>query len=163
MRRGEGERPRILSQTPGRLRVHLPGWHGGQPDRIETRVRQLPGVDAARANPLTGNVLIRFDPRVTGPQPLLEALRPQPGPDGAGGELGRGFSATPFLRVGVRGLLGHAAVDALWFGAGFLGRSVGLPLAGLGPLHLLMDVVVWGAALASAGGASRPAPAGPRP
>src|SRR5581483_9429692 len=52
------------------------------------------------------------------------------------------------LRVGVRGLLGHAVVDSLWFGAGFLGSALGLPLAGLGPLHVLMDIAVWTMAFA---------------
>jgi hypothetical protein len=43
-------------------------------------------------------------------------------------------------------------VDSLWFGAGFLGSAFGLPLAGLGPLHVLMDIAVWGMALGSANG-----------
>jgi hypothetical protein len=143
------------------VRVHLPGWTGDGQDRIETRLREFPGVEAAQANPLTGNVLIRFNPRTTGPQPLLAALQQQPEvvapeeparseSDGAAGQA-RGLSASPWFRVGMRGLLGHAVVDSLWFGAGFLGRSLGLPLAGLRPLHLVLDVMVWGAALASAG------------
>jgi hypothetical protein len=111
---------------------------------------------------LTGNVLIRFDPRTTGPQPVVAALQPRgPGPQGIFAQAarngttapqGRTSSASPLLQAAVRGILGHAAVDALWFGAGFLGQSVGLPLAGLGPLHLLSDVLVWGAALTSATG-----------
>ena len=56
----------------------------------------------------------------------------------------------------VRGLLGHGAVDSVWFAAGFLGESLGLPLAGLGPLHVLMDIAVWGMALASGTGPSHP-------
>jgi hypothetical protein len=65
-----------------------------------------------------------------------------------------GPATSLWLRVGVRGLLGHALVDSLWFTAGFLGKALGLPLAGLGPLHVLMDVAVWGAALGSASGGS---------
>ena len=61
------------------------------------------------------------------------------------------------MRVGVRGLLGHAAVDSVWFAAGFLGETLGLPLAGLGPLHVLMDIAVWGMALASGTGRSHSA------
>jgi hypothetical protein len=53
------------------------------------------------------------------------------------------------LRVGVRGFLGHAVVDSVWFAAGFLGETLGLPLAGLGPLHILTDIAVWAIALAS--------------
>jgi hypothetical protein len=145
MRHGDGGQPQVLSLTPGRLRVHLPGWHGERADRIEARLRAVPGVRAVQANPLTGNVLVRFDPAAAVPT-ILAALprQPEPGPD-------NGLSSvSSFVRFGVRGLLGHAAVDALWFGAGSLGQSLGVPLAGaLGSLHILLDVVVWGLALTS--------------
>jgi hypothetical protein len=153
---------RVLSVIPGRMRLHMPGWADGDRDELEARLRQAPGVEAVEANPLTGNVLIRFDPRTVGPKRLLAALQPPgPGPQAilARAALndvmtspGRTSSASPLLQVAVRGVLGHAAMDALWFGAGFLGQSVGLPLAGLGPLHFLLDVLVWGAALTSATG-----------
>jgi hypothetical protein len=147
-RREEKGQPLVLSLVPGRMRVHLPGWDGDEPDRIEARLRALPGVEAARANPLTGNVLVRFDRRAVEAPAILAALQAQPGPGSAG--PGPGRLAAPLLRVGVRGVLGHAVVDAAWFGAGFLGRSAGLSLAAwLGPLHLLSDILVWGAALAS--------------
>ena len=57
-------RPSVVHSLPGRLRVHLPRYatHGR---RLAGRVRHLPGVTRARANPLTGNVLIEFDPRAT--------------------------------------------------------------------------------------------------
>jgi hypothetical protein len=171
--RSSAENLRVLSLTPGRMRLHLRGWTPGGVEHMEGRLGRVPGVERVQASRLTGNVLIRFDTRRTSPNQLLlaaagaweeriaEARRgEQPRP---GGRSGRGPGPSALVRVGVRGLLGHAAVDALWFGAGFLGRSAGLPLAGLGPLHVLMDVVVWGAALASAGGASRPAPASSRP
>jgi hypothetical protein len=144
----------VLSQTPGRLRVHLPDWTGG-PGAIESRLLRVPGVEAVQANPLTGNILIRFTPGATGVPSILAALHQLPGPPAPE----RGQSASPWLRVGIRGLLGHAVVDSLWFGAGFLGQSFGLPLAGLGPLHVLLDAAAWGAALASAGETS-PQPSG---
>jgi hypothetical protein len=146
-------RIRVLSLTPGRLRIHLSDWSGDGRERIESRLLRMPGVQVAQVNPLTGNVLIHFSPVATGVPSILAALQQLPGPeaDGAGADQGRGPSASLWLRVGIRGLLGHAVVDSLWFGAGFLGQSVGLPLAGLGPLHVLLDIAVWGAALASAG------------
>jgi hypothetical protein len=161
MRAGKGQEPRILSLTPGRIRVHLPNGTGSAPEQVAETLRQLPGVEAVQANPLTGNVLIRFDPHTIGHPSLLAALQ-QPAPKPSGNEAG-GLSTSALVQVGVRGVLGHAVVDACWFGAGFLGKSVGLPLLGaLGPLHLLLDVVVWGAALASVNGrksaGSRPAP-----
>jgi hypothetical protein len=160
MRSRKVEQPRVLSLTPGRVRVHLPGRTGNGRGQVEGRLRQVRGVEAVEVNPLTGNVLIRFDPRSTGLPSLLAVLQPRPesGPPEAaviaGGvppraDHGPGLSASPLLRFGVRGFLGHAAVDAFWFGAGYLGRRLGLPLSGLGPLHVLLDVVVWGTALAA--------------
>lgn len=142
MRPHVAEGPRILSLVPGRMRVHLPGGTGGERQRLDILLRRLPGVESVQANPRTGNVLIHFDPRLTDAQRLLPALPRGPGP-------GHSRWGSALARVGVRGLIGHAVVDTLWFGAGFLGQSVGLPLAGLGPLHLLLDALVWGAALAS--------------
>ena len=46
----------------------MPGWAGGDGDQIKARLRQVPGLEAVQANPLTGNVLVNFNPRVTGPQ-----------------------------------------------------------------------------------------------
>jgi hypothetical protein len=47
----------------------------------------------------------------------------------------------------LHGLLGHALVDVVFYTAAFA-EPFGLPLAGLGVLHLGCDVVVWTAALA---------------
>lgn len=141
-----GDNFRILSLIPGRMRLHLPGWTEGDAQRIEDHLRRVDGVQRVQANPLTRNILVRFDPRSTEKSMLLEKL---------GGELtlyATGEDRAIFsprvphpslVKVGVRGLLGHAIVDSLWLGAGFLGKAVGLPLAMLGPLHILMDIGVW--------------------
>jgi len=153
----------------------LPGWTAGDVEWVETRLCQVNGVESVQANPLTGNVLIHFDRRTTGEKTLLveleeawegllaaqqrvEAPRSKPRTqDGTRRPVdGRGLSTSSLMRVGVRGLLGHAAVDSVWFAAGFLGETLGLPLAGLGPLHVLMDIAVWGMALASGTGPSHP-------
>ena len=171
MRSRAVDHPRLLSLTAGRTRVHLPGWAAREQDQLEARLRQVRGVEAVQANPLTGNVLIRFDPRVTGEQGILAeinqfrdgllAVRQPPqaprlmyatGDTSRQPMKGRGLTTSPLMRVGVRGLLGQAVVDSLWFAAGFLGEAFGLPLAGLGPLHVLTDVAVWGMALGSARG-----------
>jgi uncharacterized membrane protein YbaN (DUF454 family) len=54
--------------------VHLPHWSGTHGEQIVAAVRRLPGVTSVEANPLTGNVLIRFEPKQTGVATLLEAL-----------------------------------------------------------------------------------------
>jgi hypothetical protein len=141
------ESPRVLSLIPGRIRVHLPGWTGKDGERIEHRLRQLKGVESVWANGRTGNVLIRFDCRIADEKALLAAL--DGARDGLVAAQRREAATSPLLRVGVRGLLGHAAVDSLWFAAGFLGEAMGLPLAALGPLHILTDLAVWTLALGS--------------
>jgi hypothetical protein len=138
----------ILSLVPGRVRVHLPGWTEENWEGIESRLRQINGVETVQANPRTGNALIYFDHRTTTEAKLLRELRQAwtsfiQSENVAAPRFSLPTPHSTFLQVGVRGLLGHAAVDSLWFGAGFLGQSIGLPLAGLGPLHVIMDIVVW--------------------
>lgn len=59
----------------GRARVHLSGWSGCGRGALEERVRGEPGVRSARADTLTGNVLVLFDPAATDEARLLAALR----------------------------------------------------------------------------------------
>ncbi len=66
--------PRILHALPGRIRVHLPGWSGHGCRHIEKQLHQVPGVRRVEANPLTGNVLIGFDPSATNQATLLTTL-----------------------------------------------------------------------------------------
>jgi calcium-translocating P-type ATPase len=54
--------------------VHLPGWDGSRPDRLEEAIRSLGGVTDAAARPATGNVLIRFAPEQTSEGDLLAAV-----------------------------------------------------------------------------------------
>jgi magnesium-transporting ATPase (P-type) len=68
------DKPRILSSVPGRIRVHLPHWHGNGQRCLERRVRALPGVRRVEANSLTGNILIGFDPQATDENRLLTIL-----------------------------------------------------------------------------------------
>ncbi len=145
------KQPQVLSQTPGRMRVHLPGFCDEQADWLEARLREIPGVEDVQANPVTRNVLIRFDRRTTCTEAIMATLPRllEPAPRGAMTDTGPRFSSS-LLRASVRGFLGHAVADAVWFGAGFLGRRSGLPLlVWLGPLHVLVDVVIWGSVLAS--------------
>jgi uncharacterized membrane protein YbaN (DUF454 family) len=66
--------PSVVHSSHGRLRIHLPHWSGTRGEQIVAGLRRLPGVTSAEANPLTGNVLIRFEPQRTGVAALLEAL-----------------------------------------------------------------------------------------
>ncbi|MBA2271662.1 MAG: haloacid dehalogenase, partial [Chthoniobacterales bacterium] len=67
--------PRLVHHIPGRVRVHLPEWSRERPRDIESRLRQLRGVQGARADSVTGNVLVRFDPAATEGDAILSVLR----------------------------------------------------------------------------------------
>jgi calcium-translocating P-type ATPase len=56
----------------------LPAWSGRGKYQLERRLRQVDGVRSAKANPLTGNVLIQFDPRTTHLPNLHTALATAP-------------------------------------------------------------------------------------
>jgi hypothetical protein len=155
MHHGEERQPRVLSAIPGRLRVHLPGWHGERTDWVEAQLRQVLGVEAVQGSPLTGNVLIHFNPRATSAQAVLAAagaldVEQQPTGISWREETPSSVSSTrqgQWLRAGLRGLLGHALVDTAFYTITFA-EPFGLPLAGLGALHLGLDVLVWTTALA---------------
>ena len=68
------EEPRVIHTTPGRLRVHIPGWSGQGERLLEAQLRQLQGVRSVRANPLTGNVLVQFDTHVLNEPALLREV-----------------------------------------------------------------------------------------
>jgi len=91
------EGPRVIHALPGRIRVRLPGWSGRGHQRIEERLRRVRGVGSARANPLTGTVLIRFDPGASTESALLAALgdlQPEPPTNRA---FGKGLAAVHHL------------------------------------------------------------------
>jgi hypothetical protein len=117
---------------------------------LETRLRRLPGVLRAEANPLTGNLLLCFDPRQTTQAALLAALAKRGMGAHAAGALSQGANGSPglspWVRAGVRGLVGHALVDAAFYALVFA-EPFGLPLAALAALHLGIDTVAWGTAL----------------
>jgi cation-transporting ATPase I len=69
------ENPQVLHALPGRLRVHLSGWSGQGKQPVEMRIHQIQGVEQVQATPVTGNVLIAFDPARTNEHTLLERLR----------------------------------------------------------------------------------------
>jgi uncharacterized protein len=64
----------VVCSCHGRLRVHLPCWIGTRAAEIGAEVKRLIGVTHAEANPLTGNLLILFQPRETTRRSLLQDL-----------------------------------------------------------------------------------------
>ena len=73
------EQPRIIHALPGRLRVHVPAGLRHSPSSVEDRLRRVAGVLRIHDSPLTGNVLIHFDPARTTISHLLAVLTtPEP-------------------------------------------------------------------------------------
>jgi hypothetical protein len=63
---------------PGRLRVKVAGIKKSPETAgtVEQALRREPGVTAVGANPVTGSVLVHFDPSRTCPATLLRRLEP---------------------------------------------------------------------------------------
>jgi cation-transporting ATPase I len=70
----DGE-PRLLHAVTGRVRVHVPGWSGQGKRLLETQVYRLQGIQRVQANPITGNVLVTFDPAILSRQVVLRAFQ----------------------------------------------------------------------------------------
>ncbi|HLI69215.1 MAG TPA: hypothetical protein VKV19_05605, partial [Ktedonobacteraceae bacterium] len=68
------EEPAILHALPGRVRVHLPTWSGKGKRSIEKQLRQVWGVQSVQANPLTGNILVQFDPTITDERTIVDLI-----------------------------------------------------------------------------------------
>jgi magnesium-transporting ATPase (P-type) len=65
----------VVRSSAGRLRVHLPHWSGKGARHLAAAIQHLPGVKKVEPNPVTGNVLILFNPRQTNPEQLRTGLQ----------------------------------------------------------------------------------------
>src|SRR5262249_39028277 len=144
--------PRVLHAVAGRVRVHVPGWSGKGKLHLEMELGQIQGVHRIHANPITGNILILFDPTSLNEQAILHTVQtlnlarindqpiesgegrpvypldPAPLMQGTaralGVALGLGFLVTKRL-VGWEGTLPGAGVAA--YAAGAIGLMRGFP------------------------------------
>jgi copper chaperone CopZ len=68
----------VLSAIPGRARLRIRGLRDDATRAAEVvaTIRAIDGVTIAEANPLTGAVLVRFDPSRTGVAEIVAALEP---------------------------------------------------------------------------------------
>ena len=82
---------------PGRLRIGIPGLRKNQElaNLIAHRLAKFPGVRLSYANPITGQVLLNFDPAKTDLKPLLTWL------EGVSEKNGEGKSAAPAVKKSV--------------------------------------------------------------
>ena len=83
------ERPaRLIHLVPGRMRVHLRECTADEARRLAGQVGGMAGVSRAVMNPLTGRLLVHFDPATTTGEALLQGL-----PDlGRAGQAGQGLT-----------------------------------------------------------------------
>jgi len=68
--------PAILSNTPGRVRLHVAGLRGNSAHRraIVASLTRLAGVQTVNANDLTGNVLVLYDTQLIQRVDILKAV-----------------------------------------------------------------------------------------
>jgi hypothetical protein len=62
--------------TPGRLRIKVPQVKGSEEtaQRVERTLKKFGGISTVAANPLTGNVLVLFDPDVLTHKDVVQKL-----------------------------------------------------------------------------------------
>jgi uncharacterized membrane protein YbaN (DUF454 family) len=134
----------VVHSSHGRVRVHLPHWSDTPSDSIVASIQHLVGVVSADANPLTGNVLIRFDPERTSAATLLEmlprlhvaetlypvlvraddGLEPTPLPESGGGQLVAGRTVKCDQTVPVAYMTGTGRVVYIALGWTNVGMAV---------------------------------------
>ena len=66
-----------LHAISGRIRIKIAGVRGAAEEarRLEDQLAVHTGVQLVRANPITGNVLIHYDPDATREREIIRALR----------------------------------------------------------------------------------------
>lgn len=74
--RAQRPSPMTMHLTPGRLRLRLLERRGDEAfaRQVEQALAPLPGVTQVRANPVTGSVLVLFDPQQLDAQQILAEL-----------------------------------------------------------------------------------------
>jgi hypothetical protein len=95
------QQTRIRFHMPDRLRIALPSIKRSeaQAQLAEHYLRAQDGVQTVHANPLTGNLLVRFDTRVMGVDRIVDALEV------------RGAEMTPHAIVGMLGKVSVSRVE----------------------------------------------------
>ena len=100
--------------TPGRLRIKIPPVKGSPEtgQKVERVVKNLEGVSSVAANPLTGNVLILFDPESVTHREIIERLVQQGYLEKPGRSLGT--KRSPFNQVLHPEYVGKAVADVVF-------------------------------------------------
>ena len=66
-----------IHHVPGRLRVKIPGLKG-DPERgrkAADLIEAMDGIDTVKVTPLTGSVIVHYDPDLAMPSRILDALK----------------------------------------------------------------------------------------
>ena len=135
----QSERPRRIRDLPGRLRAEVNGLRGNPrlAERAERDLRALAGVRRVEANPLTGRVLILYEPVETDVHALLSGVaKLESSPPARGRAPSRG--RTPAAALSRRPARGSAfllaeALQPIVAGTLFVGIAVKVLLVGSHP------------------------------
>lgn len=126
----------LVSHVPGRLRVRERALRGEASERLAGAIRGLPGVREACACPLTGSVLVCYEPGATDLGGLLAALGPAAG---EGAPAPRSWtSARSLTKAGLAGTFGLCLGAAL-VGARRVHVLSGVAFSALALLHVLQN------------------------
>src|SRR5262249_42053815 len=68
----------IAHEVPGRVRLRVGNAPPEAIERLAAFIEAEPGVDHARASPASGSIVVTFDPHVTAPQKILDAIALSP-------------------------------------------------------------------------------------
>lgn len=152
----------ILSLIPGRVRIHLPAWVGDASTPLEEALTSMPGIHSVEANPITRNVLVRFDPQILDPESILFCLQPFGSLEEVEDEV-RAMSLVEQIRMGMTllRLVGQLrssspvsrtptslAIEVGFFVLTLLFDHLAVPQLGIRHLPLLLDLLAFGTILA---------------
>jgi hypothetical protein len=123
----------IIHDTPGRLRLAVPGAVGSKmrATDCEDALRALSGVRVARANALTGNVLVLYNPLLVTVEQIRHCCAawvrdptaaPRCAPEGHGNSHTTHAFALEVVAVTLAHILGHGLADAFWTRVPRIGR-----------------------------------------
>jgi hypothetical protein len=65
-----------IHNVPGRLRIKIPSIKGDQDmaEEVQGVLRSIEGVNSAKANTLTGSIVIHYDPKAVRSKEILDTL-----------------------------------------------------------------------------------------
>ena len=148
------DRLRLVSHYPGRLRVRADGFRSEVGERVAARMKEEDGVTSAQCNPLTGSLLLAYDPTVLQLPAILERIVQVGGLEGLAFDADEDAKRYQEPAERIRRTLGRLNDVVHASTRGHMDVKTGFPLAlsGLGLARLLAgdraipqwyDLMIW--------------------